>query len=148
MTNNFWWLEHIEPILLTLQRIPTNGMDLEVEDNFSIVNQSIEGKAHHQIWKLSLFSLVTGKLQKSWTQKEGLPPRYSRNSRNLVNPIDLMNTKIPIEGITTMKIHTIDILPRIKSVGFWDTGVDRRRTRLTSTLPPDNALPSWISPNN
>ncbi len=50
--------------------------------------------------------------------------------------------------IAKFMISFLDILPRIEYVGFWDTGVDRRRTRLTYTLPPDNALPGWITPNN
>lgn len=35
-----------------------------------------------------------------------------------------------------------DILPRIQSVGFWNTGVECKQARLISTLPPDNALPA------
>ncbi len=48
MTNHFWWLEQIKPIILTLQRIPTNGMDLEVGENFNFTSQLIEVKDYQK----------------------------------------------------------------------------------------------------
>ncbi|MDJ0675839.1 MAG: hypothetical protein QNJ36_10735 [Calothrix sp. MO_167.B42] len=48
MTNHFWWLEQIKPIILTLQIIPINGMDLEVGKNVNFTSQLIGGKDYQQ----------------------------------------------------------------------------------------------------
>ena len=48
MTNHVWWLEQIKPIILTLQRRPINGMDLEVGKYVNFTSQLIEGKYYQK----------------------------------------------------------------------------------------------------
>ena len=48
MTNHVWWLEKIKPIISTLQRIPINGMDLEVGKNVNFTSPLIEEKYYQK----------------------------------------------------------------------------------------------------